>query len=136
MLKPVVEDADGATEALLGEASSEITIRRDEYRRTRERTRQHLRLVARSLDGLEHAFRIADHDHALVTSLARVAAAQNRGSLAHLAQHARKCFDHRRLTTAADNQVANTDDRPIELAPCLRTLLIPGAPQTCDPPVD
>ena len=83
MLKPVVEDAHRAPEPLLRDAARQIAIRRDEHWNAGQCACQHLRLVARTIDRLEHPLRIADDDHAVFLPSTGVAATEDRRPLAH-----------------------------------------------------
>ena len=104
-----------AAESLLGEPAGEIAIGAHEHRHAGQRARQHLRLVARVARRARARVPVADHHHAV----GRARGARSRGSESRDArpcsqQHARQRSDDRRLAAAADDQVADADDRAIE----------------------
>ena len=122
MLKPVVEHVHRGIEVTLGQAPGEIAVAATPAR-GRPRRRARASAVRRRSD--------RDRRRAGVRPTppprrparpARVPAAQNRRPLAHLQQHARDMSHGRRLAGAADAEVADADDRP------LQTPLPAGAP--------
>jgi hypothetical protein len=56
-----------------------MSIRAHDHRNARQRTREHLRLIARALDRLDHTFGRADDDRAVLVNAAAVSAAEDRG---------------------------------------------------------
>ena len=90
----------------LGEPSGKMAIGADEHRTPWQRTRQHLRLVARILHRLEHAIPITHDNHAIDSR----GVARNRGSgspdaAPMLEQHPRQRGNDRRLAAAADGRL-------------------------------
>ena len=70
MLKPVVQEVDGAAEPAFGQAAGEIAIGRHQDRHAGECPRQHLRFVARLLGRHLRAVAVAHNDDAVgVTSV-------------------------------------------------------------------
>src|SRR5262249_30633525 len=116
MLEPVVQHVDRAAKAAFGEASGEVAAARDEHGHAVELARQHQRLVARPIEIRAHALRVADDDDAVLGAAAGVAATEDGGTLAGVAQRARDESGHRRLGTAAGREIADTHHRAIEPA--------------------
>ena len=127
MLVGVVKQVHGAAEPSLGERSGQVPIRRDDHRHAGKRTREHLRLIARSLHRLDDPLRGAHHHHAVLGATSSVAATQDGGPLSALDQQARQRCDDRRLAAAADDEVADADDRLGERPRAARNALVPGA---------
>ena len=81
MLKPIVEQQDGALQLALGQSPGEISIGTDEDGYIGKRPRQHLRFVPRALHRYEHARAVAHHDDAIVRSGgARSPGSESRGA--------------------------------------------------------
>jgi len=125
MLKPVVEEYHGATELTLGEAPGQVAIGAHQNRHSWECAREHLRLIAGSLDPLEHARSIAGHDDPVDGMPTGVPATEDGRSLARIQEQAGKRRHDGRLAAAAHGQIAHADDRAIEVAPRLRVVLVP-----------
>jgi hypothetical protein len=64
MLKPVVQDVDGAAEATLGGCAGLVPIVRYEDRGICERPRKHERLVARTPGGGQYCVAVTDDNDA------------------------------------------------------------------------
>ena len=124
MLKAVVQHVHRASEPALGDSPGNVAARRHQHRGARNGARQHLRLVARSLDVGKHAAAVADDHHTFVDDFSRIAAAQNRRALSHLEQHPRDLGRQRRLAAAADGEIPDADDRRGETAPQMGPALV------------
>src|SRR5439155_7222257 len=102
-----------------------------QHRDARQRSREQLRLVAGARHRLEHAYAVADNEHALGGVAASVAARQNHRPLAAIAQQTRERRDNRRLAAAAHREIADADHVMMKATPPCRAR-IPGAPQPRD----
>jgi hypothetical protein len=136
VLKAVVEDVDRRPEVVLGEAAGEVAIRTGQHGRARQLPRQHQRLVARARQVGADAARIAHDDDAVAVLGAAVAAAQDRGPLAHLEQRLCDICRHRRLAAAANRKVADADDRSPEPLPQVGASGVAFAPPSHDRGID
>jgi hypothetical protein len=77
VLKPVVQDVDGAAEMALGETSREIPAARGKDGDAIETPRQHEWFVARAIQIRADAVRVADDDHSVRRIAPRVASAED-----------------------------------------------------------
>jgi len=111
VLKPVVQNVDGAAEMALGEASGEIPAARGKDSDTIETPRQHQRLVARAIQIRANAAGVADDDHSVCGVAPRVASAQDCGPFAARPQPFGDQGGHWRFGTAADREIADADHR-------------------------
>ena len=98
----------------LGQPSRQIAIRRHHYPHARQRASEHQGFVSGSREIGAQTRAVADDRDAVIRRGARVAAAQNRRTIAGFEQPARNESGKRRLAAAARGQAANTDDGPIE----------------------
>src|SRR5690242_3114109 len=136
MLKPIVEQMHRTGESVLGQPARQIAIVAHEHRHTRQRPRQHLRLVTRRLDRRQYARTVAD-DHDTVAGLPlSVAARQNCRPLSLVEQPLCERRHHRRLAAAADDQIADADHGTVEAPLRLRVTRVPRAPKACRPAVN
>src|SRR6266568_5712232 len=127
VLKAIVEHVDRAAEVVLGQTSGKIAAGRREHGDAVEAPREHQRLVAGTVEIRANAVGIAHDDHAIPRVAPGVAAAQNRGPFAHLAQARRDQRGQRRLRPAADRDIADADDRAPKVALQVWTALVIAA---------
>ena len=99
VLEPIVEDVHRRAEVVLGETARQVAIARREDRDARQLPRQHQRLVAGPIEIRADAVGVAHDDHTVFRSPPRVAATQDRRTLAHGQQLARQARHGRRLAS-------------------------------------
>ena len=77
VLKPIVQDVDGAAEMMLGQTAREVAVAARQHRDAVQLSGEHHRLVAGSIDVGADAIRIADDHHAVVVHAPGISTAQN-----------------------------------------------------------
>ncbi len=77
VLKPIVQDVDGAAEMMLRQTTREVAIAARQHGDAIQLSGEHHGLVAGSIDVGRDAIRIADDDHAVVMHAAGISTAQN-----------------------------------------------------------
>ena len=132
VLEAIVEDVHRRAEVMLGEAARQEAIARREDRDARQLPRQHQRLVTGPIEIRADAVGVADDDHAVFGLPAPVAAAQDRGPLAHGEQLARQVRDGGRLASTTDSDVADTDHSAAQPSSQVRPRRIVLAPPPRD----
>jgi len=79
---------------------------------------------------------VTDDDDAIGCGKAAVAPAEDGGTFAGGKEEPGECCDNGSLSAAADDQVADADDRLCELPRPIRIPAIPRAAKACRAPVD
>jgi hypothetical protein len=111
VLKPIIHDMNRGAETTFGEQAAKVAILADAHDRGLQRTCQHERLVAGTIEIGQQANAIRHDDDAIDATPAFVSSAEDCRPLSLRDQPLGDRRDQRRLASAADAQVADADHR-------------------------